>query len=195
MIARIKMIVFVLVLGSVWTSALVGVDGLTRERIQAHEERRFSRSMLDALNIEYEGKDIAAVFEENVKEVEKNGEKFYWTTDEKAVAFKISGAGSQGKITGVMALSSDLNTIRGIKIVSNSETPGLGDRVLADGHTAKLRGKKLLPTFVVTREGEAQGDSQIDGITGATLTSKALERLLNESAAKYIRILSEDNSE
>ena len=36
MIERVKMIAFVLILGVAWSSALVGVDALTRDRIKAY---------------------------------------------------------------------------------------------------------------------------------------------------------------
>ena len=43
------------------------------------------------------------------------------------------------------------------------------------------------------KEGKAKGDNQVDGITGATLTGKALEKLLNKEAAVHIPLLNKAN--
>ena len=88
-----------------------------------------------------------------------------------------------------MALEEDRVTIRGVNVVANTETPGLGDRVLADKNMAKFKGKKLKPRLLIVKEGEAKGDNQVDAITGATLTCRALERLLNEAAAVHVPLL------
>jgi len=194
---KIKMVAFVLILGAAWASALVAVDRATRDRIEAYNREKVRKSVLMALGIDYEGKDIDALFkagitEEKIKVGEKVEKSIYRTRDG-AVAFEITGAGSQGPIRAVMALEKDLGTIRGINVVANTETPGLGDRVLADKNMANFRGKKLKPRLLIVKEGEAKGDNQVDAITGATLTCKAVERLLNEEAAVHIPLVDKAN--
>ena len=63
---RILMIVFVLILGSAWTVALVGVDRATRDAIEAYETGKVRKSVLTALGIAFEEEDIDAVFKENI---------------------------------------------------------------------------------------------------------------------------------
>ena len=46
-----------------------------------------------------------------------------------------------------------------------------------------------LRKLLIVREGEARGDNQVDAITGATLTCKALQKMLNEQAAVHIPLL------
>jgi Na+-transporting NADH:ubiquinone oxidoreductase subunit C len=197
MIERIKMIVFVLVLGAAWATALVAVDRATRDRIDAFDREKVRKSVLSALGIDYEGKDIDEIFKADITEetipVNDKDKKTIYRTRDGAVAFEIKGSGSQGPIEAVMALEQDLNTIRGVTVVKNTETPGLGDRVLASDHMAKFRGKKLKPKLLVVREGEAKGENQVDGITGATLTSKAVQKLLNKQAAVYVPLLDKGN--
>jgi len=194
---KIKMIAFVLVLGAAWASALVAVDRATRDRIDSYNKEKVRKSVLTALGIDYEGKDIDALFKADITEekitVGEKGEKRVYRTRDGAVAFEISGAGSQGPIRAVMALEKDLETIRGINVVNNTETPGLGDRVLADKNMASFKGKKLKPRLLIVKEGEAEGDNQVDAITGATLTCKAVERLLNEEAAVHVPLLGKVN--
>jgi Na+-transporting NADH:ubiquinone oxidoreductase subunit C len=196
---KIKMIIFVLVLGAVWASALVAVDRVTRDRIEAYNREKVRKSILTALGIEYEGKSIDELFKSGITEEKiadgKKGEKSIYRTTDGAVAFEVTSSGSQGPIRAVVALEEDLDTIRGINIVDNTETPGLGDRVLADKNMVKFKGKKLKPKFLVVREGEAKGDNQVDAITGATLTSKAVEKLLNKAVAEQIPLLDKGGQE
>jgi len=190
---KLKMIVFVLVLGSVWATALVAVDRATRDRIETYQREKVRKSVLSALGIDHEGKDLDALFKTDITEekitIGEKGEKVVYRTEDGAVAFEIDGPGSQGPIGAVMALEQDLDTIRGVTVVNNTETPGLGDRVLADDNMLNFRGKKLAPRLLIVKEGEAEGDNEVDAITGATLTSKALEKLLNEEAGAHIPLL------
>ena len=74
-----------------------------------------------------------------------------------------------------MGLQRD-GTINGISILSISETAGLGmnaDKVLKPQYA----GKKV-PEFTVTKVG-AMSDSEIDAISGATITSKAVTKAVN----------------
>jgi len=187
---KICMIVFVLILGSTWTTALVVVDKYTRPYIEKYQAEKLRKSVLGAFGISYEGQDIEAVFSENVDVIEK-GDKTIYRTKSGAIAFNITGSGSQGPISGVMALESDLKTIKGITIVSHVETPGLGDRVLEKKKLDTFKGKKIVPQLEVIVAGTAEKESEVQGITGATLTSKAFEKLINTESKEYISLVSE----
>jgi RnfABCDGE-type electron transport complex G subunit len=199
---RIKMIVFVLVLGAAWAAALVAVDRVTSDRIEAYEKAKVRKSVLTALGIEYvendEGNNIDEVFKSGITEeqidIGKKEKKSIYRTKDGAVAFEVTSSGSQGPIKAVMALEEDLETIRGVNIVANTETPGLGDRVLDDENMAKFEGKKLKPKLLIVREGEAAKDYEVDAITGATLTSKAVGKLVNKGAAEHVPFLGKDDS-
>jgi len=183
-----KMIVFVLVLGAAWTSLLVVVDQKTKPLIDAYEEEMVRKSVLETLGVRCEGQDVAQVFEQNVEKV-KFGEKTVYKSKAGDVVFEIKGSGSQGPISGVMALEKDLATIKGIKIVNNVETPGLGTRVLAKENLEKLKGKKFQPTLMFVAEGKAKEVCEVDGITGATLTGNAFRKILNEEREAYVKAI------
>jgi Na+-transporting NADH:ubiquinone oxidoreductase subunit C len=187
---RIMMIVFVLVLGSVWTTTLVVVDKYTKPIIRKHQEEKLRRSVLGALGIDFEGKDIDRVYTESVSLISKNGRTVYRSTSGD-VAFAIAGPGSQGPISGVLALMPDLETIKGITIVSQVETPGLGERVLRKNTLDGFIGKKLVPRISILTAKTAHRDNEVQGISGATLTCKAFETLINTNAEEYISLLNE----
>lgn len=188
---RIFMIVFVLILGASWTTALVVVDKYTKPYIEKYQAEKLRKSILGAFGISYEGQETEAVFNENVEALEK-GDKTIYRTKTGDIAFHISGPGSQGPMSGVMALESDLETIKGITIVSHVETPGLGDRVLEEKKLETFKGKKIVPQFLVVVSGTAKKENEVQGVTGATLTSKAFEKLINTKSKEYISLVSED---
>ncbi len=188
---KIFMIVFVLVLGSAWTTALVVVDKYTKPYIEKYQAEKLRKSILGAFGISYEGQDIEAIFNENIDAVEK-GDKTIYRMKSGEIAFNISGSGSQGPMSGVMALESDLQTIKGITIVSHVETPGLGDRVLEPTMLETFKGKKIVPQLLILASGTAQKENEVQGITGATLTCKAFEKLINTKSKEYISLVSED---
>jgi electron transport complex protein RnfG len=86
--------------------------------------------------------------------------------------------------------------IIGMKVLESKETPGLGDKIgkdptfLAnfDKLDARLTedGTKLQHAFEVVKPGAKKSRWQIDGITGATISSKAMGRLLNKSAPRRL---------
>jgi Na+-transporting NADH:ubiquinone oxidoreductase subunit NqrC len=191
---KLFMAAFLLILGCAWTTALVGVDKWTAPHIAKNKAVAMNKSVLAALAIDYEGKDVTEVFAAEVAE-EKSGDVTFYRSSDGAVAFEISGQGSQDKMSGVMALESDLNTIRGIVIPKSNhkETPGLGERVLTTDNLAKFKGKKMLPKLKLVPSGsKGVSEHEVHAITGATLTCGALEKLLNAEVDSKLALLKED---
>lgn len=86
-----------------------------------------------------------------------------------------SSEGYGGNITLYLGME-DSGTLNGISILEISETPGLGmraDEVL----TPQFRNKKT-DQFTYTKTG-SRSDSEIDAISGATITTKAVTNAVN----------------
>ncbi len=83
-------------------------------------------------------------------------------------------------------------TVNNISILSIGETAGLGMKAKDDSFQAQYRGK-LVDKFTVTKTG-ATNDSQINAISGATITSKAVTNGVN-SAIEAFKYLSENGIE
>ena len=82
----------------------------------------------------------------------------------------------------MLALRGDTNTIAGLTILDQSETPGLGARITETSWQAEFPGTRLRDDtgalrFEVAR-GSAATDFEVDGITGATRTSNAITRMI-----------------
>jgi len=190
----LSMILFVLILGSVLTTALVAVDQITKEPIARNKAVKLQKGILSSLNIEYGEDDVDEKFSANIEVIETKGEKavkFYRSKTNGDVAFEISGTGVQGPIEATIALSPSFEEVRGLSIVGQEETPGLGGRIAEDSFLNRFKGKIITSGLAITSPGKAAGDNEVDGITGATLTCSALEELLNSEIEKYVVMLRE----
>jgi electron transport complex protein RnfG len=109
------------------------------------------------------------------------------------------GMGYQDNIRVLYAYSFELDAIVGFKILDSKETPGLGDRVEKEPHflanferldaTLTADGSTLLHPIVTVKQGEKSDPWQLDGITGATITSEAIGNILNDSATSWVPLL------
>jgi Na+-transporting NADH:ubiquinone oxidoreductase subunit C len=188
--AALQMIVFVLIVATVLTGALLGVESFTRPIITKNEELKIKRSVLGALGIPHEPATVETSFETNVRSVPHGGRTFY-ATAERAVAFEVIGPGLWGPIRGVLAVEPDGATVRGLTIVHQEETPGLGSRIAEPAYLEALRAKQLLPALTIAEAGREAGVNEVDGITGATLSCQAFVRMLNSEAAACLPALEE----
>ena len=186
------MVVFVLILGSVLTTALVGVDQYTKDRIEANRQLKIRTRVLEALDILYTKDRVEEKFSESVK-IEEIEEKRFYTSQDGNIAFEFAGSGLWGAISGVLALSPDLETIKGLTIIRQNETPGLGGRIAEEDFLNRFSGKKISPKLVITRPDKASAENEVDGITGATLTCKAFEKIVNEQVEKYVSLYRKGN--
>jgi Na+-transporting NADH:ubiquinone oxidoreductase subunit C len=174
-------------LASVLTMALISVDYYTRPVIEKNAALKVKKSVLSANGIPFSAQNLEEVFKANVEQVTKNGHTFYRTKDN-AVSFVISGSGLWAPIETVISLESDLTTIKGLAIISQAETPGLGSRVAEPEFLTRFRGKSVSPRIAIVKPGKAAGQNQVDGITGATMTTTAFQLILNSEITKMADI-------
>lgn len=184
----LKMLIFVIVMGTISSALLVGVNSYTAPLITKNEEIKLKSSVLDAFEIPYEKPKIISIFDEKVKEATKDKYKFYNTADG-SIAFEFSGPGLWGPVKGIISLEKDLKTIRKIKVTHQEETPGLGSRISEENYLKQFKNKEILPKLIFKPEGKSAQKNEVDAITGATGSSRAFEKLINENVQKYLTAL------
>lgn len=100
----------------------------------------------------------------------------------------VYGKGLWSTLYGLLALKRDLRSVEGITFYQHGETPGLGGEIENPDWQAKWHGKQVLDADgrVIIKVVKAPvdpeaGDAfrQVDGLAGATLTSKGVEHLLH----------------
>lgn len=108
--------------------------------------------------------------------------------------FPVQGTGLWGPIWGFVAIKGDLNTISGVVFGHQSETPGLGAEIATPIFQDQFAGKQLFKgdTFVNISVLKGVGSSKdnnnaVDAISGGTITSVAVQDMLQESLGECYR--------
>jgi len=154
--------------------ALTLVDGVTAERIAANK-REAIKQMLAALfptmaDFVYdEETGLYSLYgEEAVSVDEETGESLVdQSFPAVGYAFMTNGKGYGGKI-GILVGVETNRTLRGIRVISHQETPGLGSKITNTAFLDQFTGL-VSDQLMLARDGGA-----IDAITGATISSRAV---------------------
>ncbi|RTE65709.1 Na(+)-translocating NADH-quinone reductase subunit C [Amphritea opalescens] len=101
----------------------------------------------------------------------------------------VHGYGLWSTLYGFLALESDLNTVVGLGFYSHAETPGLGGEVDNPNWKALWPGKQVYhegsmePSLSLIKgsvdNASANAKYQVDGLSGATLTSRGVTNLVH----------------
>ena len=175
------------------------------------------KQILGALKVDFSQADPAEVYYTLVQDTLKYGSasehsepvEVYVANLNGAVKYilPLSGKGLWGGIGGYLALDEDKNTIYGVNFNHESETPGLGAKIVelpfrfnheseTPGLGAKIvempfreqfEGKHIrnaaneVVSVAVLKAGKhAEGQEQVDAISGATITSSGVSTMLHE---------------
>ena len=95
---------------------------------------------------------------------------------------ELSPAGYSGDIFMMVGISRLKNEIAGMRVIKHTETPGLGALATKEKFYRKYDNRTLVPLRVVR---SSPGPDDIEAITGATITSKAITNAVNEALAWY----------
>ena len=101
-----------------------------------------------------------------------------------SVVLPIHGFGLWSTMYGFIALERDLDTVSGLRFYEHAETPGLGGEIDNPRWIASWEGKQLydddgaLAIEVLKGQAPAGSDHQIDGLSGATLTTRGVNNLV-----------------
>ncbi len=95
---------------------------------------------------------------------------------------KASGQGYGDKIELLLGLDAEGKIITGLFILGHKETPGLGDKITEDDWRNQYVGKSSDSLLVVIK-GTSVNDNEIDAISGATISSRAVTDIINSTIA------------
>lgn len=110
------------------------------------------------------------------------------------VAFESSAMGYQDQVRVLVAYSPSNQALLGLRVLESRETPGLGDRVGKDAAflSAWVDRRLTLGADGAPREYElasrekAAEEWQIDGISGATISSRAVVAAVNRGCSTWV---------
>ncbi len=183
---------------------LVSAFLYTQPMIQANRLQALQQAIFKVLpgcvsyqTLELRGGQLV-VLEEGAPEPKEGEEvrRIYAGYDKKGklVGFAISGEepGYQDLIVAIFGYNPRKEIIIGFEVLESKETPGLGDKIMKDpAFKANFESLAVEPPIAVVKKGEKKSGNEIEAITGATISSKAVGRLLEKSMAEWRPLIGE----
>nr|MBP6700439.1 FMN-binding protein [Halioglobus sp.] len=93
----------------------------------------------------------------------------------------------------------------GMRVLASKETPGLGDKIEKDPNfianfsaldvSLGTDGQDLAQSIEAVKHGAKTAPYQIDGITGATISSVAIAAILRQSSAQWVPLIYRQQAE
>ena len=89
----------------------------------------------------------------------------------------------------MVGLTPDLSEITGISILEQVETPGLGGRISEQVFQDQFQGIKTEPAVGYVKNQAPDKDTDIQAVTGATISSRSVVTIINRNIVKFREIL------
>ena len=115
------------------------------------------------------------------------------------VALEAVGQGFQDVIRLLYGYAPDRQIVIGMEVLESRETPGLGDKVMKDANflanfaaldvALNAAGTGLKNPLVAVKFGHKEHPWEVDGITGATISSQAVADIIRNSAEGMLPLL------
>ena len=117
----------------------------------------------------------------------------YLEAKENVVIMPVSGKGLWSSLFGYFAIdASDYSTVKGITFYAHGETPGLGAEISKKWFQDNFVNKKIYDSnnnfkSIIVAKGKADSNSdyEVDGISGATITSNGVTTLIDRDLRRY----------
>lgn len=187
-------IVYAAVLVIIVAFLLAFVSSALKPIQDANELRDTHNQILLSLNIEgLEGEAIDAKYDEVIVDtLDCNGKAFYQANVDGVVKYvlPVTGRGLWDALWGYISVDEDKQHVYGTYFSHKGETAGLGARIAERWFQLQFNGKPIMDAegniaLTVVKQGSAQQETEVDGVTGATLTSKGVGAMVLEGLQGY----------
>ena len=169
---RIFPVILITVVVFACVALLNWTDTITRAKIEAQKEQEVQTMLTEMFpNMS------RYTFEDDIYTIYSDGA-------EVGYAFLAVGKGYGGDIDILVGLE-DETTVKGITIISHTETPGLGSRIAESSFTDKFAGLSIDEVAL------KQDGGEVDAITGSTISSKAVINAVRTTAMEKVKLLKE----
>jgi electron transport complex protein RnfG len=190
-----KMIIVLTIITGLSGGILSSWDNITKPKIEYHRLQALKAAISEVLP-EYDYYD----------ELEAEGTTLYVGRIEDqaepvGIAFTTQGSGFQGVISMMVGVDPSFTAITGLKVLEQVETPGLGTKIVTDPSNKanplwfpeQFIGVFLIPEITVVKNIKPSTKNEIQAISGATITSKAVVQIINNNIEFYKNIYAANN--
>ncbi len=182
---RVRTVLFMLAVTLVTVSAVSGLHIATDDIVRRNENLFLRTAVLRSAGLELPSTpaEISSKYDELVRAVPEVPDCYtVGAADEKCV-FVRTGPGLWGDITAVVCFDTATDSIVGVTFTKQNETPGLGGRIDEEWFQTQFRGKQA-PVELVPEGTASARPGEVDAITGATITSKAVRDIVNRASVE-----------
>lgn len=170
------------------------------KKVSAKEILNIYDSKIEEKVIDAQGQIKEGMVPKDIKEGEALYPLYIYSENGQIISycFPIVGKGLWSTLYGYFALEADAITVRGITFYKQGETPGLGAEIEKDWFQNNFKGKKiwnvqkqqLMPVKVIKGKAKdivpkADLPYAVDGISGATMTSKGVTAMISKWVNVY----------
>ena len=211
-------VLFATAFSAVFTAAVVTLQVVAAPTIERNEAVRDQRALVQVFRLsdradELTPEDIAAIVAKRIRDDlvvvdPESGQQFIvyrgYAEDGTLVgyAFEVSGSGFWAPIKGLLSVNPERTRTLCAVFLEHHETPGLGGRITEDAfQDEQCGGLDITPpeagasyvSMVRKREkreaNAAKGRRSVEAITGATQTSRAVVKFMNEDVERFQRAM------
>jgi Na+-transporting NADH:ubiquinone oxidoreductase subunit C len=190
---------FIVILTGIAALLLSFTSTSLNDRIEQNKALDVKKNILKVAGIEYSELTIDQIekqYSQNILEKVISDNNYYLCKIDDSFIIPIEGKGLWGEVKGFIALQKDLNTIKDITFYSHQETPGLGGEIEKVNFTSKFIGELIFnnqgEVAITIAKGDVKDeviDNIVDGISGATLTTKGVNVFLKDDLTRYLKLL------
>lgn len=158
----------------------------------------YAEKVQDMVFVDGELKPYEGSFNTTYGSLIKNGELHVFTATtakgEQAYVIPVVGRGLWGGLWGYIAVNETKDKVLGTYFYHESETAGLGARISEKWFQDQFIGKPIFGeggevVLTVVKAGAAHAENEVDGVTGATLTSNGVAAMVKDGLTAYKEFL------
>jgi len=192
----------VLILSLFFGASLAGIDVTLSPKIEENKINETREKVPELILGSQKAQQEKLNVKPHVLSVDKNGRKILYSAYEASYlnnnalagwVVKASGQGYADKIELLVGFDSKIEKITGLFILSQKETPGLGNKIVSEEWRGQFINKEIKSPLNLVKRG-AKGLSEIDAISGATISSKSTTNIVNTVIADVRSLLLEKSN-
>jgi electron transport complex protein RnfG len=189
--SSMRLVLTLAIAGLISGVAIIGIYEATLPTITENKARELREAVFKVLPgvtdmqpLVYRGGELV------VSEPDKDEPVVYGGYDDSGefVGYAMPGAGPgfQDTIAILYGYKPDEKLVVGMEVLESRETPGLGDKIYKDmDFVDEFYALAIEPEIVAVKKGTKTADNHVDAITGATISAKAVVRIINETHAAW----------
>ncbi len=200
--SSLRLVLTLAIAGLISGIAIIAIYESTLATITANKARELREAVFKVLpgvsqmqQLVYRDGELVAS-----EEQQRDEQAIYGGYDEQGnvvgYAIPAAGPGFQDTIGLLYGYTPERKQVLGMEVLESRETPGLGDKIYKDADfVGSFRALSIEPEIVALKKGKRSQPNEIDAITGATISSKAVVRIINETHNEWSERLPRPGSE